>query len=417
MGKHNIARATLKCDRCNDLYDLRLDKIEPYQALFEGKNLCKDCRSHHTLKKRKNETNPLAKETGRVGQTGKPIYSVSCAYCSTEFEVPYAKRDRRYCSKRCQVKGTPKLSIKKISQCVICGTEFSHYGEQKTCSDLCYAQNLSRQRIGENNPAFKADKDHHAVCQQCGDEFTYQRAGMKKGRVRVFCSTQCGKDYAHEHGPHCRFNDISNYDPTKYIGFDPPLKASIRERDGFACVLCGEKENPENDNHPVHHIDYDTNNQDPENLATLCVRCHNWTNSNRHFWQNVFASLRGGAKIVKKVWGIESHITNSAEFCLKYLIFFKGGKLSLHTHGIKKELFHCLQGKLGVRLVKDGVEEKLLIKAGGKILLEPGVFHQLEAFSHSIIVEVSTQDFKEDSYRLEPSSFNAENDLNIQVYQ
>ena len=136
-----------------------------------------------------------------------------------------------------------------------------------------------------------------------------------------------------------------------------------------------------------------------------------------HFWEDVCNSLKAGAKIVPKVWGLESHIVNNEKFCLKYLIFWKGGRLSQHMHKIKEELFLCMQGKLGLTLIIDGKETKRIIKPGQTILLKPGQYHSLEAFKNSIIVEVSTTDRPEDSYRLDSSSYNPNNDDNIKNYE
>ena len=60
-------------------------------------------------------------------------------------------------------------------------------------------------------------------------------------------------------------------------------KKAIRERDNYTCQLCGKY--PSFD---VHHIDYNKENNEPENLITLCKNCHTKTNFNRDYWQNYF---------------------------------------------------------------------------------------------------------------------------------
>jgi len=71
--------------------------------------------------------------------------------------------------------------------------------------------------------------------------------------------------------------------------FTAELRLSIRERDGFECIICGE---PENGNaHHVHHIDYNKTNNDPSNLVTLCRLCHSKTNAHRATWQIAFEAL------------------------------------------------------------------------------------------------------------------------------
>lgn len=73
------------------------------------------------------------------------------------------------------------------------------------------------------------------------------------------------------------------------ISFEPysvdwteTLKKSIRERDKYTCQICGKE--------PaiiVHHIDYDKKNNDPENLITVCDKCHGKTQFNRSYWQKL----------------------------------------------------------------------------------------------------------------------------------
>jgi len=61
------------------------------------------------------------------------------------------------------------------------------------------------------------------------------------------------------------------------------LKEIIRERDKYICQVCGKK------GRPVHHIDYDKKNCNPNNLITLCVSYHSKTGSgDREKWKIFF---------------------------------------------------------------------------------------------------------------------------------
>ena len=62
------------------------------------------------------------------------------------------------------------------------------------------------------------------------------------------------------------------------VDWTKTLKRSIRERDHYICQLCLKE------GYPVHHIDYDKKNCNPENLITLCSFCHNKTNFHREIW-------------------------------------------------------------------------------------------------------------------------------------
>lgn len=64
------------------------------------------------------------------------------------------------------------------------------------------------------------------------------------------------------------------------------LKRSIRERDRYICQICSKPQ--EDIAHDVHHIDYDKHNCDPNNLVTLCKKCHMKTNFNRKKWLTYF---------------------------------------------------------------------------------------------------------------------------------
>jgi hypothetical protein len=76
------------------------------------------------------------------------------------------------------------------------------------------------------------------------------------------------------------------------ISFEPysidwtnTLKRSIRERDHYICQLCNQY------GFVVHHIDYNKKNCNPNNLITLCIKCHPKTNNNRDYWVNYFGNI------------------------------------------------------------------------------------------------------------------------------
>jgi len=259
---------------------------------------------------------------------------------------------------------------------------------------------MSEMRIGENNPYYNHDKILEAECQNCQNKFQYTRAGQKTGYDPRFCTKKCwdifqrGKNKSLD-GPAVHGSPY----PQKF----PKIKTQIRKRDNWTCGLCGTYKptcNVRRCGIAVHHIDYDKANCDPENLICLCDRCHGLTNFNRGYWQVLFVALMSGSKIVRKGWGVEIHIVNNDKYCLKYLVFFKGKKFSLHYHDIKQELWHCIFGKFDLFL-DESKSNPVRFKAGGKIELLPSQVHQLFALENSMIVEVSTRDFPEDSIRLE----------------
>lgn len=75
------------------------------------------------------------------------------------------------------------------------------------------------------------------------------------------------------------------------------LRRSIRERDNYVCQICSKQQGDKA--HQVHHIDYDKNNCNPDNLITLCVSCHAKTNSNREYWIEYFLNKNYGSNNIK----------------------------------------------------------------------------------------------------------------------
>jgi len=66
------------------------------------------------------------------------------------------------------------------------------------------------------------------------------------------------------------------------------LKNQIRLRDGYQCRICNVKQKDLKVVLDVHHIDYDKENCNSDNLISLCRSCHGKTNHNRSEWKNYF---------------------------------------------------------------------------------------------------------------------------------
>jgi hypothetical protein len=87
------------------------------------------------------------------------------------------------------------------------------------------------------------------------------------------------------------FNNWSSY---KNYGkdFSLRLKAIIRKRDNFRCQECGLEEKDcvkqFKEKLNIHHIDYNKKNNIPENLISLCRRCHSKTNYKRVDWEKYY---------------------------------------------------------------------------------------------------------------------------------
>jgi len=65
--------------------------------------------------------------------------------------------------------------------------------------------------------------------------------------------------------------------------FNEELKRRVLERDCYTCQLCHTKTDL-----MVHHIDYDKENLDLNNLVTLCRTCNPRVNFKRDYWTSYF---------------------------------------------------------------------------------------------------------------------------------
>jgi mannose-6-phosphate isomerase-like protein (cupin superfamily) len=109
-------------------------------------------------------------------------------------------------------------------------------------------------------------------------------------------------------------------------------------------------------------------------------------------------------KRVEKKWGYELWVHNDNEYCGKLLVFTKDrNRFSMHYHLIKKESWYVQEGRFQFNWidVENGKLEGTILEKGQSVLIERGLPHQLIALEdNSIIFEVSTEHFDEDSYRV-----------------
>jgi len=73
------------------------------------------------------------------------------------------------------------------------------------------------------------------------------------------------------------------------FNFNKELKELIRGRDNYQCQLCGMPECENIKKLSIHHIDYNKKNLNPNNLISLCSKCHTKTNFKRKYWTEYFS--------------------------------------------------------------------------------------------------------------------------------
>ena len=155
----------------------------------------------------------------------------------------------------------------KISKSVS-GINNPFYGQTHTNK---VKQNHSKRMSGENHPFYGLrGKDHH----------NYGRVISIEEREKHSIAQRGAKGSNWQGG--------KSFEPYG-IEFNRELKAVIRKRDNNCCRLCGKRKyKRERD---VHHIDYNKQNNDINNLITLCVLCHTKTNYDRKRYRLLFQKM------------------------------------------------------------------------------------------------------------------------------
>lgn len=113
-------------------------------------------------------------------------------------------------------------------------------------------------------------------------------------------------------------------------------------------------------------------------------------------------SKKESVEIVEKGWGKEIIFANNEEYCGKLLCFESGKKFSMHYHLKKKESWYITKGRFMLHWIdtENGKTHSEYLNVGDVVTNERGAPHQMEALEDSIIFEVSTQHFDNDSYRI-----------------
>lgn len=200
---------------------------------------------------------------------GRHLIKHYCKDCGQEVCV-YSKQ-----CKPCFRKNPPFKKEKK--KCIVCGNPLANqYALRcRKCKDKIWR--------GENHHSWK--NLPIPKCIDCGAILSDPR----KKRCLVCANTG-------ELNP--VWNGGISFEPYP-IDWNEKYKRFIRQRDNYKCQLCGVPETECMRKLCVHHIDYNKNNLNPENLVSLCVKCHAKTNTNRKDWEAVWKRLAGYQKLVR----------------------------------------------------------------------------------------------------------------------
>ena len=157
-------------------------------------------------------------------------------------------------------------------------------------------RNKFEQNYGKNNGNWNdgiTKKQHY--CIDC----------LKQGiKTKISPSTVYGGGRCHSCAKKTLYKDPTNHPNWKNgisfepypIGWTKILKESIRERDNHQCQICGKSTKKNGRKLDVHHIDYDKENLNPDNLIALCQSCHSKSNYNRETYIEFFQILKEAIK-------------------------------------------------------------------------------------------------------------------------
>lgn len=112
-----------------------------------------------------------------------------------------------------------------------------------------------------------------------------QKKAWREGKYTKERNNKVG----HKGNKHPNWKGGISFEPYS-INWTDTLKRAIREKYKYTCQLCF------SEGLDVHHIDYDKENCNPENLITLCKSCHMKTGFNRETWKAYFKNERNNFK-------------------------------------------------------------------------------------------------------------------------
>lgn len=253
---------------------------------------CKESFSSKPSKNRKYCSMSCLKKEGENKRT------FSCTECKNVFIIPVAtikKNDRPFCSKECWNKfqiGENNPSWKGVKEdftCKQCNSlfEVKHTRRKETakfCSYKC--RTLFYDVHGTPN-----DEKIYDLCVSCKSKIKINKEKLGK---RNFCDKDCadlGQSLYLRGDKNGRYIDGS-YKSIYEAGWTKKLKNEIREKYDLTCQICGDIQSIGNTLH-VHHIDGKKDNHSPDNLISLCKRCHRKTHGAKvkDIWKEKLSNL------------------------------------------------------------------------------------------------------------------------------
>lgn len=148
------------------------------------------------------------------------------------------------------------------------------------CDGTCAGKWASEQGIrrGSQNGYYHTIT---VACGSCGVPVSKAASLINRRNGRVYC-------------PVCIPKIVRRGRKGFYVGYPPEfsakLRTEVRKRDSYTCQLC-DKAQKGTGTLCVHHIDYNTQHNGPQNLISLCRVCHGLTNFGLATWTTRLQAL------------------------------------------------------------------------------------------------------------------------------
>ncbi len=219
--------ATLKCETCERPFEGRRDHISRFCSIA--------CR--------------------REGQS----VLRNCLQCGSQFRVPKARSDAKFCDKSCYDSYQTSAERKEIV-CESCGTKFvtkaDHGVWPKFCSRACFLKDCIRpeqrtcpvcngsflaERTGHGLAVYCSMKCYHnsmrngtnKTCVNCGDEFYIIPSHQRQRPEDSCCSQACHTEFYREHRHHA-------WKGGRYLSESSGRVVVRAERPGYVAKYAGE---------------------------------------------------------------------------------------------------------------------------------------------------------------------------------